>query len=103
MDYYYMFNALSDSIRLDILVELNKGEKTAGEIAEKFNLTNSKASYHFTVLSKVGFISKRRYKNFIFYTIKKENMKLISEWVNCFLWKTYKGEPINLVRVLLGR
>ncbi|HHJ7757631.1 TPA: ArsR/SmtB family transcription factor, partial [Streptococcus pyogenes] len=45
MDYHDRFKALSDPIRLNILDELNNGEKSAGDIAEKFSLSNSKASY----------------------------------------------------------
>lgn len=52
MDYYDKFKALSDPIRLDILNELNNGELSAGDIADKFTLPNSKISYHLAILKK---------------------------------------------------
>lgn len=66
MDYYDKFKALSDPIRLDILNELNKGELSAGDIADKFALPNSKVSYHLAILKKADMVTERKYKNFIF-------------------------------------
>ena len=56
MDYYDKFKALSDPIRLDILNELNKEELSAGDIADKFALPNSKISYHLAILKKVDMV-----------------------------------------------
>ncbi|HEQ8957221.1 TPA: winged helix-turn-helix transcriptional regulator, partial [Streptococcus pyogenes] len=56
MDYYDKFKALSDPIRLDILNELNNGELSAGDIADKFALPNSKISYHLAILKKVDMV-----------------------------------------------
>lgn len=52
MDYYDKFKALSNPIRLDILNELNNGELSAGNIADKLALPNSKVSYHLAVRKK---------------------------------------------------
>ncbi len=52
MDYYDKFKVLSDPIRLDILNELNNGELSAGDIADKFALPNSKILYHLAILKK---------------------------------------------------
>ena len=49
MDYYYKFKVLSDLIRLDILGALKENEMSAGDIAKKFSLTNSKVSYHLAI------------------------------------------------------
>ena len=70
MDYSKVFKALSDPIRLDILRELGKGEMNAGEIVDKFSLINSKVSYHLAILKKANLIQERKYKNFIFYSLR---------------------------------
>ena len=41
-DYYDRFKDLSDPIRLDILGALKENEMSAGDIAERFSLKNSK-------------------------------------------------------------
>ena len=82
MDYSKVFKALSDSIRLDILRELGKGEMNAGEIVDKFSLINSKVSYHLAILKKANLIQERKYKNFIFYSLRKEILKETSKWID---------------------
>lgn len=42
--------AISDPIRRDILNMLKDGKRTAGEIAEKFELTGATISYHIIYL-----------------------------------------------------
>ena len=41
--------------------------KSAGEIAEKFNLTGATVSYHLSQLKKADLISESKYKNYIYY------------------------------------
>lgn len=79
MNYCDKFKALSDSIRLDILDELKNGELSAGDIASKFSLPNSKVSYHLSILKKAGMVSERKYKNYIFYNL---NLKGVNETLN---------------------
>ena len=82
MDYSKVFKALFDPIRLDILRELGKGEMNAGEIVDKFSLINSKVSYHLAILKKANLIQERKYKNFIFYSLRKEILKETSKWID---------------------
>ncbi|ERM37925.1 bacterial regulatory, arsR family protein [Clostridioides difficile P64] len=46
------FKALSDPIRREILVMLRENKMSAGEISEKFNMTNATISYHLSQLKK---------------------------------------------------
>lgn len=87
MDYHDRFKALSDPIRLNILDELNNGEKSAGDIAEKFSLSNSKASYHLAILKNVDMVKERKYKNFIFYSLNLNGIEKISVWIDELLNK----------------
>lgn len=62
MNYCEKFRALSDPIRLDILSELDDEKLSTGDIALKLSLSNSKVSYHLSILKKVGMVSERKYK-----------------------------------------
>ena len=63
--------AISDPVRRDILSMLKNGKKSAGEIAERFNLTGATVSYHLAKLKKADLIAEEKYKNYIYYTIVK--------------------------------
>lgn len=84
MNYCEKFKALSDSIRLEILDELAKGELSAGDIANKFSLSHSKVSYHLSILKKVNMVSERKYKNFIYYTLNLKGVKDTLIWFDKF-------------------
>ena len=84
MDYYNKFKAISDPIRLDILNELNDGELSAGDIATKFSLPNSKVSYHLSILKKANMVSERKYKNFIFYNLNLKGVQETLIWFERF-------------------
>lgn len=59
--------AISDPVRRDILKLLKSGKKSAGEIAEHFNLTGATVSYHLSKLKSADLIVEQKYKNFIYY------------------------------------
>jgi transcriptional repressor sdpR len=84
MDYYDKFKALSDPIRLDILNALNNGELSAGDIADKFALPNSKISYHLAILKKADMVTERKYKNFIFYRLNRNGIQEALTWFDRF-------------------
>ena len=60
--------ALSDPARRDILLMLREGKKSAGEIAEHFNLTGATVSYHLAKLKGADLVSEEKYKT-LFTTI----------------------------------
>jgi ArsR family transcriptional regulator len=55
-----IFHALSDPTRGEILRMLRSGDKSAGEIAERFRLAKSALSGHFNVLKTAGLILPER-------------------------------------------
>ena len=63
------FKAISDPVRREILEMLRNERKSAGEIAQKFNLTNATVSYHLAQLKKADLVTETREKNFIFYEL----------------------------------
>ncbi len=63
------YKALSDPTRREILRLLSSGERTAGEIADRFDMTKPSVSHHFSVLKDAGLIRSRRDGQQIFYAL----------------------------------
>ena len=73
--------ALSDSVRRDILQMLKDGRKSAGEIAEHFNLTGATVSYHLAKLKNADLITEQKYKNFIYYELNISVFEEVLSWI----------------------
>lgn len=73
--------AISDPVRRDILSMLKNGKKSAGEIAEQFNLTNATVSYHLAKLKKADLIVEEKYKNYVYYNLNSTVFEDILAWI----------------------
>ena len=73
--------AISDPVRRDILSMLKDGKKSAGEIAEQFNLTGATVSYHLTKLKNADLISEEKYKNYIYYNLNTSVFEEVLSWI----------------------
>ena len=73
--------AISDPVRRDILNMLKEEKKSAGEIAERFNLTGATVSYHLSQLKKAELITETKYKNFIYYEINTSIFEDVLKWI----------------------
>ena len=73
--------AISDPVRRDILGLLKAGRKSAGEIAERFNLTGATVSYHLTKLKSADLIAEEKYKNFIYYELNASVFEEVLTWI----------------------
>lgn len=73
--------AISDPVRRDILEMLKQEKKSAGEIAEKFNLTNATVSYHLSQLKKADLILEDKFKNFIYYELNTSVFEDVLAWI----------------------
>lgn len=73
--------AISDPVRRNILEMLKKGKKSAGEIAEQFNLTGATVSYHLSQLKKADLITESKYKNFIYYELNTSVFEEVLTWI----------------------
>jgi ArsR family transcriptional regulator, arsenate/arsenite/antimonite-responsive transcriptional repressor len=76
-----VFKALSDPTRREILRILSHGEKTAGELAEGFDMTKPSMSHHFAVLKEAGLIISRREGQQIWYRINSTVAQDVIAWV----------------------
>lgn len=82
--------AISDPVRRDILEMLKTGKKSAGEIAEKFNLTGATVSYHLSQLKKADLIAESKYKNFIYYELNASVFEEVLTWIYSLGGKKYE-------------
>ena len=69
-----LLKSIAHPVRLKILCFLMDGEKNVGEIENQFSSTISNISQHLTVLRKADIINRRKESNFMFYSIKNENI-----------------------------
>lgn len=74
--------AISDPVRRDILSMLRDGKKSAGEIAQKFDLTGATVSYHLSQLKKAELITEEKYKNYIYYDLNISVFEEVLIWIN---------------------
>ncbi|WP_028103023.1 autorepressor SdpR family transcription factor [Pseudoduganella violaceinigra] len=71
-----VFKALADPSRRRILQMLREREMTAGEIAERFELSKPTLSGHFAVLREAGLVMAEKNKTTITYRL---NMSVLEE------------------------
>jgi len=76
-----VFKALSDPTRREILRLLSHGEKTAGELAEQFDMTKPSMSHHFAVLKDAELITSRREGQQIWYRLNSTVAQEAIAWV----------------------
>ncbi len=87
-----LFTALADPTRREILALLREGDRTAGELAERFPLAKSTLSGHFAVLKDAGLIVAERQGTRIVYSINQSAVEEALEQVIRLLHPR-RGEP----------
>lgn len=69
-----VFEALSSTVRRKILAYLSSSDLTAGEIAERFEISKPSISKHLSILENAGLIASERRGQFIHYRLVKDNL-----------------------------
>ena len=64
-----IFKALSDPTRRQVLKLLQRGSKTAGELADAFDVTKGAMSHHFSVLKAADLVRTERRGQQIVYSL----------------------------------
>lgn len=72
--------ALADPVRRQILEMLKHGPKTAGDLAQAFDLTPATVSYHLSQLKKADLILPTKDKNFIYYQLNLIVFEEVLSW-----------------------
>jgi ArsR family transcriptional regulator, arsenate/arsenite/antimonite-responsive transcriptional repressor len=69
-----VFEALSSTVRRKILAYLSGADLTAGEIAERFNISKPSISKHLSILENAGLIASERRGQFIHYRLVRDSL-----------------------------
>ncbi len=78
------FKILSDPQRREILVMLRVGRMSAGDIAEKLNITPAALSYHLKLLKKADMLMEYKEKNFVYYELNTSIFDEMLMWFGQF-------------------
>lgn len=74
------FKALADPTRREILNLLRRGEMTAGDLAERFDMTKPSMSHHFAVLKDADLLTSRREGQQIWYGLNTTVVQDLMAW-----------------------
>jgi DNA-binding transcriptional ArsR family regulator len=66
--------ALADDTRQRILEMLLEGERSVGNIADAFTISQPTISHHLNVLKQFGLVTSRKEGKQVFYTINRDNV-----------------------------
>jgi DNA-binding transcriptional ArsR family regulator len=79
------FQAVGDRVRRDILEQLREGERSAGEIADRFDISWPAVSRHLRLLREAGLVSERRAGRARLYTLNRASIReIFGSWVAAF-------------------
>lgn len=69
-----VFEALSSTVRRKILAYLSAADLTAGEIADRFDISKPSISKHLALLESAGLIASEKKGQFVHYRIVRDNL-----------------------------
>jgi len=76
-----LFKALNDQTRREIVELLKKGDLTAGEIADHFNISKPSISHHLDLLKQADIITSVKNGQFIHYSLNATVLDELISWV----------------------
>lgn len=92
MERNQVFKALADPTRREILRLLGHREMTAGELAERFDVTKPSMSHHFTVLKEADLIRSRREGQQIWYSVDTTVVQDVLAWAMDLLQRSRRKQ-----------
>ena len=81
IDLNTIFKALNDPTRREILEMLKAKDLTAGEIADKFNISKPSISHHLDLLRQAGLVVSVKDGQFIYYSLNTTVMDEMLKWI----------------------
>ena len=75
-----LFKALNDPTRREILEILKDGDLTAGEIADRFNISKPSISHHLDLLKQAELVTSVKEGQFIYYSLNTTVMDEMLKW-----------------------
>jgi ArsR family transcriptional regulator, arsenate/arsenite/antimonite-responsive transcriptional repressor len=79
-----LFKALNDPTRREILELLKEKDLTAGEIADKFNISKPSISHHLDLLRQAELVLSVKEGQFIYYSLNTTVMDEVLKWLMQF-------------------
>jgi len=76
-----LFKALNDPTRRAILELLKNKDLTAGEIADKFNISWPSISHHLELLKRAGLVVSMKEGQYVYYSINTTVMDEMMKWL----------------------
>lgn len=69
-----IFNALSSMVRRKIIAYLSGAPMTAGEIAERFDISKPSLSKHLSILENAGLVESEKKGQYVHYKLVEQNL-----------------------------
>jgi ArsR family transcriptional regulator, arsenate/arsenite/antimonite-responsive transcriptional repressor len=76
-----LFKALNDPTRREILELLGKKDLSAGEIADRFNMSKPSISHHLDLLRQAGLVESVKQGQFIYYSLNTTVFDELVKWM----------------------
>ena len=76
-----LFKALNDPTRREILELLGKGNLSAGEIADRFDISKPSISHHLDLLRQAGLVESVKQGQFIYYSLNTTVFDELVKWM----------------------
>lgn len=87
-----LFKALNDQTRRRIMEMLRESDMTAGDIADKFEMTKPSISHHLSLLKQAKLVVDIRKGQFIYYSLNATVFDDIVKWFLRFNSNSTKNE-----------
>ena len=86
-----IWGAMSDPTRREILSLLQKQEMTAGEIADRFEISNATISHHLKILREAELVTAEKEKQTITYSLNTTVLQDFMKNISSFLGRKESG------------
>ena len=96
-----VFHAIAHPARRAILVTLKKGERSASELAEPFQMTFPAISQHLRVLEEAKLVRVRREGRHRLYRLQPKPLRGVVSWIDEFA--AFFGERLDALGDYLDR
>jgi ArsR family transcriptional regulator len=90
------FKAIADPTRREILRLLRRGEMTAGDLAQRFDMTKPTMSHHFSVLKEADLLTSRRDGQQIWYGLNTTVVQDLMAWAMDLISSESRQKDENL-------
>ncbi len=76
-----LFKALNDATRREILELLKERNRTAGEIAEHFNISKPSISHHLDLLKRADLVYSEKKGQYVHYSLNTSILEDVLTWI----------------------